>query len=713
MSDDSGQATTARFRQPFIAVLVLLKIYLLLISGYALPLMAQGIASPDPVVPATIKFAGSLNDSAGKPLSGTIGVTFLLYKEQSGGAPLWMETQNVQADNSGHYATRLGSTTSRGIPADVFAGGAARWLSVQPSGQAEQPRVELVSGPYALKAADAQTLGGLPPSAFLQVPLGSSATNASTAATSTSQTQPAGTKPVTTTGGTAQSLSKFDSNTDLTNSQVFDTGTNVGIATTTPAAKLDVNGNGMFRGPLTLSITGGTATNGKNSPPLNFTGSAFNSSTSQPVNETFRLQLKTLANNTANPSGKLDFLFGSGAGTPLETGLSISNKGIITFAPGQTFPGGTAGSGTVKSVGLNAPASDFSVTGSPVTNAGTLNLLWLVPPSAASVPNAIVKRDGDGDFAANNIFATQNVTANFVASNLIEATLSAPSAGGSVGAIEGFATASGAAGTTAGIIGESASDSGIGVFGIATGVSGTAVLGEGISVGSEENGVVGVAHGGGSGVFGSNDHPNGIGVLAINGSGGDALFASAGMGGLAAFFDGDVHVSGNLSKSSGSFKIDHPLDPANKYLYHSFVESPDMMNIYNGTVTTDGQGNAVIHMPKWFEALNRDFRYQLTVIGQLAQAFVASEMVNNIFAIQTDKPNVKVSWQVTGIRQDAYANAHRIPVEQSKPEKERGFYLHPELFSAPVEKSIAANRHRGAAGLSQKGMPNLTDSAKP
>ena len=158
-------------------------------------------------------------------------------------------------------------------------------------------------------------------------------------------------------------------------------------------------------------------------------------------------------------------------------------------------------------------------------------------------------------------------------------------------------------------------------------------------------------------------------------------------------FIGNVEVEGSLSKDSGSFKIDDPLDPANKYLYHSFVESPDMMNIYNGNVVTDATGDAVVTLPDWFETLNRDFRYQLTVLGQFAQAVVGSEVSNHQFAIKTDKPNVKVSWQVTGIRQDAWANAHRVPVEVMKPEKERGFYRHPELYNAPAEKSVAWALH--------------------
>jgi hypothetical protein len=143
---------------------------------------------------------------------------------------------------------------------------------------------------------------------------------------------------------------------------------------------------------------------------------------------------------------------------------------------------------------------------------------------------------------------------------------------------------------------------------------------------------------------------------------------------------GDANISGTLTKGAGSFKIDHPLDPANKYLYHSFVESPDMMNIYNGNVITDKRGLATVILPQYFSALNRDFRYQLTVVGQFAQAIVARKVVDNRFVIRTDKPQVEVSWQVTGIRQDAYANAHRIPVEVDKPRQEQGHYLHPELF---------------------------------
>jgi hypothetical protein len=159
---------------------------------------------------------------------------------------------------------------------------------------------------------------------------------------------------------------------------------------------------------------------------------------------------------------------------------------------------------------------------------------------------------------------------------------------------------------------------------------------------------------------------------------------------------GDVAVFGTLSKGGGSFKIDHPLDPANKYLLHSFVESPDMMNIYNGNVITDARGHASIELPDWFETLNRDFRYQLTVIGSFARAMVAEEVHGNRFAIRTESPNTKVSWQVTGIRKDGWAEKHRIPVELEKTPAERGKYLHPEVFGAPAAKRLGVDVAKAA-----------------
>lgn len=159
---------------------------------------------------------------------------------------------------------------------------------------------------------------------------------------------------------------------------------------------------------------------------------------------------------------------------------------------------------------------------------------------------------------------------------------------------------------------------------------------------------------------------------------------------------GNTQIVGTLSKSAGSFKIDHPLDPAGKYLSHSFVESPDMKNLYDGVVTLDANGNARVDMPDWFEALNQDFRYQLTGIGAASpNVYVAEEIKDNGFAIAGGTPYAKISWQVTGTRHDAYARAYPIPVEETKSTEDKGRYLTPEAFG----KSRDAAIHRDDVGL--------------
>ena len=209
----------------------------------------------------------------------------------------------------------------------------------------------------------------------------------------------------------------------------------------------------------------------------------------------------------------------------------------------------------------------------------------------------------------------------------------------------------------------------------------------------------------------------GNGVVAVGGysttlgrSGGNAIEAYAGVGengatnGLAGRFDGNVEVTGMLSKGGGSFKTDHPLDPENKYLLHSFVESPDMKNIYDGLVSLDNNGEAVVELPEWFGALNRDFRYPLTALGvPMPGLHIAEEISNNRFRISGGMAGMKVSWQVTGIRQDAWANKNRIRVEENKSEKERGHFLHSEAFGQTEERGVAfANQPELMRDLKQR-----------
>jgi len=199
-----------------------------------------------------------------------------------------------------------------------------------------------------------------------------------------------------------------------------------------------------------------------------------------------------------------------------------------------------------------------------------------------------------------------------------------------------------------------------------------------------------LAHGVYGGAYSDTANAYGVRGYAVAPAGSTAYGVYGSEGGLgtryAGYFNGNVTVTGTLSKGAGAFKIDHPLDPKNKYLSHSFVESPDMMNVYNGNVVLDGNGEATVEMADWFDALNRDCRYQLTPIGAPGpNLYVAQKMRGNAFRIAGGKAGMEVSWQVTGIRQDAFANANRIVVEENKPQKERGLYLHPEAHGVTRE----------------------------
>ena len=242
-----------------------------------------------------------------------------------------------------------------------------------------------------------------------------------------------------------------------------------------------------------------------------------------------------------------------------------------------------------------------------------------------------------------------------------------------------------------GVVGENKSSVGYGVYGKSNG--GIGVYGEG----DFANGVYGKSNGG-NGVYGVSS--SGYGVYGVSQTGTavvgisydhyGVVGVSSNLAGLygksdndyAALLDGKVKITGNLEKGGGSFKIDHPLDPANKYLCHSFVESPDMKNVYDGVVVLDRKGEAEIELPDWFGILNKDFRYQLTAIGAPGpNLYIAEEISettntkysskrsssnnnnnNSRFKIAGGTSDMKVSWQVTGIRKDPWANANRIQV---------------------------------------------------
>ena len=218
------------------------------------------------------------------------------------------------------------------------------------------------------------------------------------------------------------------------------------------------------------------------------------------------------------------------------------------------------------------------------------------------------------------------------------------------------------------------SGSGIAVFGTtltgSAGVYGASNTGRGVQGSSSSGYGIHGSSGSNTGVLG--ESITGVGVYGYTAN----AEASAG------------YFEGLLTATTKNFRIDHPTDPAGKVLVHSCVESNERLTVYAGTVATDAEGEAVIELPAWFEALNRDLRYQLTVIGSFAQAMVKREVAGNRFTIATSEPGTKVSWQLTGARQDAYAKAHPLVVEAAKVGKEKGRYLHPVEHGQPESKGV-------------------------
>jgi hypothetical protein len=475
-------------------------------------------------LPRLMRFSGTAKDAGGNPVTGVTGITFALYAEQTGGAPLWSETQNVPAGPGGHYSVLLGAAKSEGLPADLFTAEQAHWVGVSVEGQAEQPRILLVSAPYALKAGDAETLGGLPASAFLLAAAPSLSGHAPESANASPAAASAVTPAVGGTGTADYIPVWIDSSGDLGNSAMFQSGSGgaakIGINTTTPATTLDVEGGGTIRGPLSLPAIGkATATGGENSQPLTLAASAFNNATSNAVVQTFQWQAEPVGNDTPSYSASLNLLFADGKSAPAETGLSIASNGQIAFAAGQTYPG------TITGV-----TAGTDLTGGGASGRVTLNLDTTKVPQLATNNTFIANQTVDGSvtavsfsgngvgvtnvnashlgglasgayaqLAANNLFSGRQTVNNTTimtgtnTSGVLQVTNTVTSGQGpaivattdssAAAGIKGVVAAT--SGTEAGVVGSTSSPNGFGLYGLSPNVgvygsaSGSSILGTG------------------------------------------------------------------------------------------------------------------------------------------------------------------------------------------------------------------------------------------
>ena len=462
--------------------------------------------------------------------------------------------------------------------------------------------------------------------------------------------------------GTAGNIAKFTGPNAIGDSVIIQNAGKIGIGTAAPSAPLTVQ----------TAAAGGTAIDG-----ISASGSAVHGTSTDSI----------------GVHGTHSATTGARPGVQGSTFSTASNAVGVQGTILPDSPGGF--SAGVRGTNNGTGSLGIGVYGS---HAGAGWGVYGTAPSGRGVYGSTTSGTGVYGFSSSGIGVSAFSTSNYGVNG---------SSSSSTG-VHGVHTS--ASGASPGIKGETNSTSGTavavqGVVNSSSSAGGFGVQGLNYGTGAVGYGVHGAHSGSGNGVYGFCSAGTGV---RGNSSSGYGVYGGSGTG-YAGYFSGKARVTGNLSvggtltKGAGSFKIDHPLDPAKKYLSHSFVESPDMMNIYNGNATTDAKGFAIVTLPDYFTALNRDYRYQLTCIGTFAQAIVSSEIKDNRFTIRTDKPNVKVSWMVTGIRHDAYAKAHRIEVVQNKTGKERGAYLHPELFGQPKTRSIeyalrSETRNAEAAG---------------
>jgi len=565
----------------------------LVLSGLSTLAHGQSSATGAPV-PNLVNFAGTLKDSGGHPIQSVAGVTFSLYAQEEGGVPLWLETQTVRADSKGNYTVQLGATKTEGLPLELFTSSAARWLGVRMNGGEEQPRVLLVSVPYAVKAADSQTLGGLPPSAFmLAAPANAVASPNGPASTAAAAVPP----PAGITGsGTANYLPLWTGTTALGDSVIFQTGSGstarIGINTSTPSSTLDVKGAATFRGAINMATIGvATASAGKVSQASNFAASTFNSATKAAVNETFHWRAEPVANNTSHPGASMSLLFAQGTATPAETGFAIASNGRVSFASGQTFPG----AGTITGV----------TAGSGLAGGGTTGTVALsVDPNQVAFLNT------------SNLFSvTQVVSSDNEIGFLGEST------------------------NSRGVYGSSTNSDGVyGISGTGTGLSGSSTSGYGVYGTSPHNyGVVGVTTSG-NGVYGQ------VSVAPQAGTIGRTLDAS-GNWGLYAF--GNIGATGTKSSVV-------PVDNGTRQVALYAVESPGVWfeDYGSGRLVS---GVATINIdPAYAQTVNTGVQYHvfLTPDGDCEGLYVTARTATGfeVRELHQGKSNVTFDYRIIALR---------------------------------------------------------------
>lgn len=660
--------------------------------------------------PARFNYQGIARTASGSPLANqAVGLRISVLDGSATGTVVYSETQMATTNAFGLYTLAIGGgTVGTGTLAGVNWNSGSKYIHVEidPTGgtsYADLGTTQLLSVPYALSAG-APTL---------------TLTGSTLSAGGNSVTLPAAVPPTLTltgnvlsAGGNSVTIPASSAPVLTLTGNVLSAGANSVTLPSSSAPVLTLSGNSLSAGansvtlpPPTLTLSGNALSAGGNSvtlpsssaPILTLTGNSLSAgansvtlpSSSAPILTLSGNSLSAGANSVTLPAPTLTLTGnslsagGNSITLPAATPPTLTLTGNVLSAGGNsvTLPSGSGGgiSGTANYVPKFATATTLGNSSIMENAAGKIGI-GTTTLGAAKVEIAttdtmalrVTSNSTTGTWGGvlNVQYTGTNSTTNSVGIRATAAPGATAGAGigmwgqGGLLGVYGIGQANVTAGNIFGVRGEAYSD------GTAFGVYGSSSSYGAMPAGSKY-GVIGFAEDGNINV-------------GIYGDGG-----TTGTTNLAGYFVGDVQVNGSIAKSAGTFKIDHPQDPANKYLYHSFVESPDMMNVYNGNIVTDANGYATVTLPAYFESLNKDFRYQLTVVGAtFAQAIVSEKVQGNRFQIRTNQPGTEVSWQVTGIRNDAYAKAHRVQPEVDKEADNKGKYLNPVELGKPANLQI-------------------------
>ncbi len=629
---------------------------------------SQAVSSPPAVIPALpvprlVKFSGVVKDDGGLPRSGVVGLSFSVYKSQEGGSALWMETQNVELDAQGNYTVLLGSTQSEGMPMDLFSTGEPRWLGVKVelNNEVEQARVLLVSVPYALKASDADTLGGKPASAYLLAPQQASGTGSTqatpapasggTAATATSTTRNA--KAAVTPSVNTNYIPMFTNGSGtLGNSAIYQSSTgNIGIGYTNPLSRLVVGaptGGGVLNASnlsdqdmqITLSAPGATDKHA-------FFGASTATNLTLGVGGLEKMRITNAGNvgiGYSNPQQRLVIGAPTGGGIVNASNLSDQDMQITLSAPGATDKHAFFGASTATNLTLGVASTEMmriTSTGNVGIGTSTPSLTLDVQGSGVNT-NYLTVFNPNSDAIDSYTSASSGIAlygAAFTAigpSWGVDGYTSSPD--GDAYGVVGYAGA--ITGDPIGVYGQvAAGGTGIGAFGqygtvSTTGASYVGCCGAGLwgdgglsqaAVGVSQPAVVGTTDAASAGVF-YNNTASFYTMSILNNSSTGAPFSAYNGAGKGCYVD----ASGNIN-CTGAKNAVVSVDGGKRTVALSAIESPQNWFEDAGSAHLVNGGAVVQIDPDFMQTVNTGQEYQvfLTPYGDCKGLYVTDRTANS------------------------------------------------------------------------------------